>query len=203
MTYLAVPYSHPDVKVREARFIAANRAAYRLMQRGDVVFSPISHSHPIEVESGAIGDHEFWARQDDAFQGSATLVSVLMIDGWKESRGVQREIQIAKEADIPVEYLDPKWAEPINIEKRKTAYELAAEITAGERKKDYGGAFENHSRIAQIWSGILGKDVTALQVNLCMIGLKLAREGNRHKQDNLTDVIGYAKIADEDERFAG
>lgn len=202
MTYLAVPYSHPDSKIREARFVASNRASWRLMQRGDVVFSPISHSHPIEVESGVIGDHEFWAKQDDAFQGNATLVAVLMIDGWKESRGVQREIQIATETQIPIEYLDPKWAEPIFTPKQKSAYELASEVTAGERKKDYGGAYENHSRIASIWSGILNREVTALEVNLCMIGLKLARQANRPKQDNFTDVIGYAKIADEDARFS-
>lgn len=202
MTYLAVPYSHPDSKVREARFIAANRAAYRLMQRGDVVFSPISHSHPIEVESGVIGDHEFWAKQDDAFQDRATHVAVLMIEGWKESRGVQREIQIATETDIPIEYLDHKWAEPLFTPKRKTAYELAAEVTAGERKSDYGDAFENHSRIASIWSGILNRTVSAREVILCMIGVKLSREANRPKQDNRTDIIGYAKIDDEDPRFS-
>jgi hypothetical protein len=202
MTYLAVPYSHPDPKVREARFIAANRAAYRLMVRGDVVFSPISHSHPIEVESGSIGDHQFWAKQDDAFQDRATHVAVLTIDGWKESRGVQREIQIATETDIPIEYLDAKWAEPFRPPTPKTAYQIAGEITKGERKSDYGDAFDNHSRIAQIWSGILNRTVTPLQVNLCMIGLKLARQANRPKQDNFTDVIGYAKIADEDERFS-
>lgn len=202
MIYLAVPYSHPDPKIREARYHAANRAAYRLMQRGDIVFSPISHSHPIEVESGVIGDHEFWAKQDDAFQGRATSVAVLMIDGWKESRGVQREIQIAKETGMEVEYLDPKFGDPIFTPKRKTAFEMAAEITAGERKADYGDAYDNCSRIAQIWSAIFNHTVTARQVIQCMIGVKLSRDANRPKQDNLTDVIGYAKIADEDQRFS-
>lgn len=32
---------------------------------------------------------------------------VLMLDGWKESRGVQAEIRIALELGKPVRYLDP------------------------------------------------------------------------------------------------
>lgn len=203
MIYLASPYSHPDAKVREARFVAANRAAYRLMQRGEVVFSPISHSHSIEVESGVIGDHEFWARQDDAFQAQCRKVAVLIIDGWQESRGVQREIQLAKENGMSVEFLGPEWAEP--IVKGKTAYELAAELTKGDRNKDYGSAFENHEGIALIWNGILRRklkaDICPREVMLCMIGTKLNREAYSHKQDNLTDTIGYAKLIDEDERF--
>lgn len=35
--YLAVPYTHPDPKVRRARFEAVTRAAGELMKRGHVV----------------------------------------------------------------------------------------------------------------------------------------------------------------------
>lgn len=204
MTYLAVPYSHPDPKIREARFAASNCAAYRLMQRGEVVFSPISHSHPIEAASGVIGDHEFWAKQDDAFQAHATKVAVLMIDGWKESRGVQREIKLAEAAQIPIEFLHPSFGD--SIIEPKTAYQLAETVTQGARKDDYGDAYTNAESFAHILTGVLWRKlkraISPREAFLCMIGGKLSRDGNKPLQDNLTDMIGYSKLIDEDPRFS-
>jgi hypothetical protein len=36
-----------------------------------------------------------------------------MIDGWRESVGVQAEIQIAGECGKPVRYLAPDWSPPL------------------------------------------------------------------------------------------
>lgn len=47
MIYLASPYTHSDVHVREWRFREACRAAAALLRAGITVFSPIAHSHPI------------------------------------------------------------------------------------------------------------------------------------------------------------
>lgn len=93
----------------------ANRAAWRLMKigNGGVVFSPISHSHPIEIESKEVNDHHFWARQDDWFEVNASRVAVLMIDGWETSRGVQREIRMAEERGLPVEYLPATFGDEV------------------------------------------------------------------------------------------
>ena len=204
MIYLAVPYSHPDKAVRHARFLAANRAAFRLMKMGEVVFSPISHSHPIEIESGVIGDHEFWAKQDDAFQDKCEKLAVLKIDGWKESRGVQREINRATESGIIITFLEPEFAEPIQSEK-VTAYSVAVEVTGGDRKADYGQAYDNHRRIALNWTSILDRKlsepITPKEAALMMIGTKLIREAHRTKFDNLVDIHGYTKLIDEDPRF--
>ena len=52
------------------------------------------------------------------------------------------------------------------------------------------------NRVAKVWSGILGYQITPKQVALCLAGLKLVREGNRHGPDNLTDCIGYAIVAE-------
>jgi hypothetical protein len=40
----------------------------------------------------------------------------------------------------------------------------------------------------------LKTDVSKEQVALCMLGLKLVRESNLHKQDNLDDIDGYNEI---------
>lgn len=44
-----------------------------------------------------------------------------------------------------------------------------------------------------MWGAILGVEVTPVQVGLCMIALKISRECNMHKRDNLTDIAGYAE----------
>ena len=44
---------------------------------------------------------------------------------------------------------------------------------------------------ALIWSAILGITVTPQQVALCMVGVKISREVNKHKADNIVDGCGY------------
>lgn len=64
----------------------------------------------------------------------------------------------------------------------------------GPRRSDYGTVSVSFKRIALTWSAVLGLPVTPQQVCLCMIGLKLCRETNAHKHDNLTDLAGYTGL---------
>ena len=107
MIYLAVPYTHPDRAVRLARFRAVNKAASLLMQQGHHVFSPISHSHPIAEEGGLPTSWEFWEKYDIEVLKMCSQVIVLMLDGWKESKGVAAEIEIAEGLGIGVRYAMP------------------------------------------------------------------------------------------------
>ena len=59
------------------------------------------------------------------------------------------------------------------------------------REENYAPPADNFRRIAQVWSGIFDHEVTAEQVALCMIGLKLSRESFKHGRDNLVDMAGY------------
>lgn len=72
----------------------------------------------------------------------------------------------------------------------------ADEIINGERRASYGNANESFSNIAKAWSIILKIEVTKEQVDLCMMMLKIVRESNKHKKDNLTDICGYAQLLD-------
>jgi hypothetical protein len=67
----------------------------------------------------------------------------------------------------------------------------AKRIVHGERGENYGHPFEDFSRTAIIWSAILDMEVTPEQVALCMVGLKISREVNRPKRDNVVDGAGY------------
>ena len=103
--YLASPYSHPDPDTLERRFEAACRGAAELMEEGNIVFSPIVHSHPVEkLGMEQTYGWEFWKHQDIEFLKDADKVVVLMLDGWEDSIGVSEEIRIAEAAGIPVEY---------------------------------------------------------------------------------------------------
>ena len=107
LTYLACPYSHADPATKEARFEAANKASAKLMKDGHLVFSPISHTHPIALAGELSGDWHFWKDYDTAFIEASKELIVLKEDGWQESVGVQAEIKIAEELSIPVTYLEP------------------------------------------------------------------------------------------------
>ena len=68
----------------------------------------------------------------------------------------------------------------------------AAQLVSEDRNEEYGHPLDNYNRAAQIWSVILGADVSAEQVALCMIGMKIAREVHKPKADTIVDIIGYA-----------
>lgn len=105
MIYLASAYSHPDHHVREWRFREACRAAAALLRAGVTVFSPIAHSHPI-AGFGVPTTWEFWSRIDREFLARCDVLAVLTLPGWRESVGVQAEIQFARSLGLPVLYVD-------------------------------------------------------------------------------------------------
>lgn len=85
--------------------------------------------------------------------------------------------------------------------KREEILQEAEKLINGNRAKDYGDAYINHKRIADIWSVILDKEVTVRQVILCMIAVKMARLIHDTKNDSWVDICGYSAIAGEiDER---
>lgn len=78
----------------------------------------------------------------------------------------------------------------------KPILQEAAEIVEGPRAESYGDPRVMGERIGKIWGAILNCEVTPEQVQLCMIGLKVARECNKPGRDNLVDIAGYAQVLD-------
>lgn len=109
--YLACPYSHIDERVREARFVAVTKAAAKLMERGHLVYSPISHCHPMEVHGGLPSGWKFWRRIDESYMRHCHALVVLPLAGWKKSVGLNGERHIAHELGIPILWLDPETLE--------------------------------------------------------------------------------------------
>jgi hypothetical protein len=66
------------------------------------------------------------------------------------------------------------------------------------RRATYGEPRESMEAIARRWSLTLGAPVTAAQVVLCLIDLKLARLARDPKHlDSAVDVAGYAAMLPE------
>lgn len=102
-----------------------------------------------------------------------------LLDGYHpgEPRG-------AKFAVEPTRTIDEAWA-----------------LTHGDRREAYGTPAEVFAGYAKMWSGLLaGKlktDLTAEDVALCMTALKLARQANAAKRDNIVDAHGYLILLEE------
>ncbi len=71
------------------------------------------------------------------------------------------------------------------------ALRQAERLIYGDRNADYGHPLEDFTRSAKIWGAILNCEVSPEQVGLCMVGVKISRECNTHKPDNLVDGAGY------------
>lgn len=72
--------------------------------------------------------------------------------------------------------------------------ETVTEVIDG-RVGVYGDPVETFPRIAQIWSAIVGCEITAEQVPLMLIGLKLLRTAEAPDySDNSDDIEGYLDI---------
>jgi len=94
------------------------------------------------------------------------------------------------EVPIPLKYKTDYEITSMNTE--KTVLQEANDVIYGDRQADYGSATENFTNIAKGWEIILKTKVTPEQVGLCMIWLKMAREMNVSKRDNIVDIAGYA-----------
>jgi len=74
----------------------------------------------------------------------------------------------------------------------KDVLEEAHSVIHGDRRQDYGSVKESFSLIGRLWSEVLGVDVAAEQVALCLIQLKVARAVHGWQRDSVVDIAGYA-----------
>ena len=105
MIYLASPYSHESNLVMEERFTAVCKKCSEMMFRREVVYSPIVHCHPIAVKYALPRSFDFWEKFDTEMIGLASEVTVLMLPGWEESKGIKKEIELAKKLGKKVSYV--------------------------------------------------------------------------------------------------
>jgi len=96
--YLACPYWDENKGIRERRFNIASEIAADLMEQGYVVFSPITHSHTVEMHmSERHQDHQFWLRQDAEYLKWADILVVIDDPALEKKGGYQGSFGVAWE----------------------------------------------------------------------------------------------------------
>lgn len=68
----------------------------------------------------------------------------------------------------------------------------ADQLINGDRQADYGPPEIDYARTVAIFNAMTGLSLTTEQGIQFMMSVKLAREGWKHKRDNLVDLCGYA-----------
>jgi hypothetical protein len=104
--YLAIPYSGFE----EESFRVANKIAAKLMNEGHLVFSPISHTHPIALAGNLPIGWEYWKKFDESFlEWCDTLYVIIMDNNGTErieaSKGVNGEMNITTSLSKPIIYI--------------------------------------------------------------------------------------------------
>lgn len=80
----------------------------------------------------------------------------------------------------------------------------ADKITSGDRRKAYGDANKSLVNLANAWNNYLqtrgivveGRSISADDVAMLMIILKVYRNAAKPQRDNLVDIAGYARVAE-------
>lgn len=101
----------------------------------------------------------------------------------------------------------PDMYEPVckpTPSKRATILREAEHCICGQREQDYGSPESNFGIIANLWSDYLDAEITALDVAMMMVLLKVARIKNGGGSgDSFVDIAGYAACAGEIHMTAG
>lgn len=102
---MATPYSKYPTGIMAA-FADACVAAGALLTRGELVYSPIAHTHPIAVNANIDPlNHAIWLPFDAAMIARCDGCIVVMMPGWRESFGIAHELSEFAKANKPVRYL--------------------------------------------------------------------------------------------------
>ena len=198
----------PMTGLPEHNFPAFHAAAERLRKAGWEVVNPA------ENFGGRTNlPRERYLREDVAQMVRCDAIALL--PGWENSRGAKLEYLLARELGLkvidiatlqpltraPLPAVDLQLPRPTERAADESILDEAKRITAGSRQSDYGHPADDFARTARMWTGILagklrdGAEVGVMDVPLCMIAVKLARQAHRHKRDNLVDIAGYARTA--------
>lgn len=195
LIYVAGPMRNIDL----FNFPAFYAAEKRLESDGWEVLNPARHDNEggfDETQNSLVGfDMRAAFRWDveSIFQSDA----IYLLRGWERSTGATAELSVAKMLGLEVMY----EAESASI------LVTAEQLTTRDRQHVYGHPHPDFTRAADMWSAIIGAEITPHQFALCMIAVKMSRllQSPSHR-DSIVDIAGYANcyamVVEEEARLA-
>ncbi|WP_339347331.1 DUF1937 family protein [uncultured Sphingomonas sp.] len=134
MIYLSVPYSSPDSNIRADRVARVRREMARMMAQGHLTVCPVAMNHEAIEQLADAGDPggSYWRQLEAGLAAVCDELVVVAVEGWRESRGVQREIALFKDQAKPVRLLQAD-AEPPALERRRVESASASPAVVSER----------------------------------------------------------------------
>ena len=114
MIYVASPYTNSDPRVMQERYEAVAKFCAEKFLKGNLVFSPIAHWHPIAFLYSLPKDADWWRQLDEEYLINSTDLWVLELVGWRKSKGVKREIAFAMKNKIRINHFK-KGGENCNV----------------------------------------------------------------------------------------
>jgi hypothetical protein len=152
--------------------------------------------NPAEEFAGAT-DLPYRVYVEHDMRALKTCDALALLDGWDGpgARGSVWEREVARTVHrLPIFDADAPF--PVGEFEPETILEEAQRLVHGDRGADYGHPMEDCTRTGRLWGAILGlPDIDPRICCLMMAAMKISRECNKHKRDNLTDLAGYSECA--------
>lgn len=199
MTQDAIYLAGPMRGISLYNFPAFDHYAAHLRGMGHTVISPAE----LDREAG-FSEHgselpdlrECMARDLVAIANRCKAIALM--PGWRGSGGVAVELTLAKL--LGLEVLDAATGLPFDDEaaSQENVLQEAQRLIYGARNESYGHPRDDFAKTALMITGTLlpklrpGAMVTAKEVGLIMMQLKISREVHKPNRDNMTDAAGYA-----------
>lgn len=118
---------------------------------------------------------------------------IATLDGWEKSEGANIEIELAKSLGKPVIPVDELLRKGFNI------LIEAMTLVHGARGDNYGHPYDDYKCCVDMFNALMDKKYGITPIMkpqdgvLFMMCVKLSREANCHKRDNMVDLAGYAE----------
>lgn len=107
LAYLATPYTNYHEGI-EIAFREASRICASLLNSGVESYSPIAHCHPMAMYGDLDAlDRDFWLRYQESMMQRCEVLIVAKMKGWKDSLGIQHEINFFLARKRVIFMLDP------------------------------------------------------------------------------------------------
>lgn len=104
--FVSVPYNHHRQDMIDFRLAMLDEYMVKLINEGITPYSTIQSMHELTIRHNISKDYDFWRDHCAKMIHASEEFHVLMLPGWRVSKGVTDEIELAHHNSVPVSYID-------------------------------------------------------------------------------------------------